>query len=362
MAILGQKLRLSRRLLVRILLALLLLSLMLFGVGWMLWMPGRSFRSGRLPGLTPGEAMLSKWLRRDIESLAAEIGERNVTRYDKLKQAEEYLTRTLEEDGYRVERQEYRAQGKTVSNLEVSFPGCVSPDEIVVVGAHYDTVSGSPGANDNGSGVAALLALARIYGTNHEEGKMRALPPRLVSLGFERTLRFVFFVNEEPPFFLGPEMGSRVYAKHCHETNQKIVAMLCLETMGYFTDAKASQSYPSAALQAVYPSQGNFIAFTGNLGSNALVRQSIEIFRKTASIPSYGAALPGNLPGVGWSDHASFWEYDYPAIMITDTAPFRYPHYHSAQDTPDKIDYDRLARVVYGVRYVVDKLVNPVPE
>ena len=153
-------------------------------------------------------------------------------------------------------------------------------------------------------------------------------------------------------------MGSRVYARRSHERGERIVAMLSLETIGYYSEAKGSQKYPFP-FGLLYPSRGNFIAFVGNTRSADLVRACIHRFRQEAQFPSEGAALPGAIEGVGWSDHWAFWQEDYPALMVTDTAPFRYPHYHSIEDTPDKLDYERLARVTEGLEKVIRSLVNP---
>lgn len=173
------------------------------------------------------------------------------------------------------------------------------------------------------------------------------------------TVRFVAFVNEEPPYCFTPEMGSRVYAKQATRQDDNIVAMYSLETMGYYTSTPNSQRYPFP-FNLFYPDRGNFIGFVGNLSSRKLVRRSVELFRRHTQFPSHGAAAPGWIPGISWSDHSSFWKYGYPALMITDTAPFRYPYYHTPQDTVDKVDYVRLARVVHGVAQMVRELARPV--
>jgi Zn-dependent M28 family amino/carboxypeptidase len=229
-------------------------------------------------------------------------------------------------------------RGQTCHNIEAEIRGADA--KILLIGAHYDSVFGSPGANDNGTGVAATLALARRFAT--------AKP--------KRSLRFVAFVNEEPPYFLSGEMGSLVYARRCKERGDKISAMISLETIGYFSDAAHSQTYPSPGLGLFYPKVGNFIGFVSNVQSRALLRRVIALFRKHAKIPSEGAALPAFIPGVSWSDQWSFWRHGYPAIMVTDTAPFRYPHYHSSSDTPDKLDYDRFTLVVSGMEKVIENL------
>ena len=195
-------------------------------------------------------------------------------------------------------------------------------------------------ANDNGSGVAAMLALAR----------------RFAQTPAQCTLRFVAFVNEEPPYFLSEQMGSFVYAGRCKARGDEISAMISLETIGYFSDAPHSQTYPAPGLGVFYPTVGNFIGFVANVHSRALLRRSIAFFRKHAGVPSEGAALPAFIPGVSWSDQWAFWQHGYPGIMVTDTAPFRYPHYHSATDTPDKLDYDRFTLVVSGMEKVIEGL------
>lgn len=304
----------------------------------MIRMPLKSF-AGPLPALAPAEAAVRDALRRDVTTLAGDIGERNVFKPVQLRAAEAFVTAAFSNAGYQVRRQVYQASMTPCVNLEVELAGGKRKDEVVVVGAHYDSVSGSPGANDNGSGVAALLALARAWAGRQPE----------------RTLCWVAFVNEEPPFFQTPEMGSLVYAKACRERGDRIVAMLSLETMGWFSDQPGSQKYPFP-LGVFYPSRGNFIGFVGNTKNAPLVRRCVAVFRDRARFPCEGGALPGSLPGIGWSDHWAFWQAGYAAVMVTDTAPFRFPHYHTEQDTPDKVDCERLARVVSGLDLVLQDL------
>jgi len=319
--------------------------LIVMALGWgylsMIRMPGRSF-AGPLPTLTTPQAELAAELRRDVVMLAETIGKRNFLNPKGLQQAETFLEQELNNAGYTAQRQTFDTLGTPVCNIEAELLGSTKPDEILVIGAHYDSVDDCPAANDNGSGVAGTLAIAR----------------RLISTGFkpDRTIRFVLFVNEEPPNFQTELMGSLVYAKRCQQRGENIVGMISLETIGYYSDAPNSQQYPIAPIGWLYPDQGNFLAFVGNFGSRALVRQSIESFRKQAQFPSEGAALPGFITGVDWSDHWGFWQAGYPALMVTDTAIFRYPHYHLNSDTPDKLDYDRTARVAEGLQAVVKEL------
>jgi hypothetical protein len=312
-----------------------------FIVGWfvMIRMPGQSF-DGTAPPLSAQEKELRNELVADVHKLAGEIGERNMARYPQLLAAADYIETELKKAGWNVSRDEYEVGGKRCANIVAELPGKSS--EIVLIGAHYDSVFGAPGANDNGSGVAALLALARRLGGQPNE----------------QRLRLVAFVNEEPGHFQSAHMGSYVYAGRCRARGDRISAMISLETIGYFSNVPGSQKYPMFGLGLIYPRAGNFIGFVGNVASRDLVRRAIGEFRRKARIPSEGAALPAAIPGVGWSDQWSFWQYGYPGIMVTDTAPFRYPHYHKASDTPDKLDYDSMTRVVAGMEGVIRHLAN----
>jgi hypothetical protein len=307
-------------------------SLWWFGVR----MPGKTISSAT--SLSSAEVELQAELIADVQTLGGEIGERNMARYPQLNAAADFIENSFSGAGLHPRRDTYELDGRACHNIEAEIRGAFP--RIILIGAHYDSVFGSPGANDNGSGVAAMLALARRFAgkpSNH-------------------TLRFVAFVNEEPPYFLTEHMGSFVYAGRCKARRDQISAMISLETIGYFSDAPHSQTYPSLGLGAFYPTVGNFIGFVGNLRSRALLRRAVALFRKYEKLPSEGAALPSFIPGVSWSDQWAFWQHGYPGIMITDTAPFRYPHYHAATDTPDKLDYPRLTLVVSGAQKVIEEL------
>ena len=306
----------------------------------MITMPGKSHR-GALPPLTAEEKQLSARLLGHVAMLAGGIGERNMFNYAELQKSAEYISDRLREMGYKVKTETYLVEGRASANLVVEIQGKRRPEEIVLVGAHYDSVAGSPGANDNASGVAGMLELARRF---------RKSEPAV-------TLRFVAFVNEEPPFFMTRLMGSRVYAAEAKKRGDKITAMLSLETIGYYSDASGSQQYPPP-FHLFYPDTANFIGFVSNPGSAFLLRRCIESFRTSTRFPSEGLAAPEIVQGVGWSDQWSFWQEGYRGLMVTDTAPFRYPHYHRSSDTPEKLDYDRMARVVEGIGRVVEELVK----
>ena len=268
--------------------------------------------------------------------LASTIGERNLARYEKLEQTRDYISRRMEKAGYSLELNSFKGKlvDKEVHNLIFTKPG---NEEILVVGAHYDSAPGTPGANDNGSGVAVLLHLAE----------------QLKDTKTKKTIRFVFFVNEEPPYFMSSDMGSRVYAKLCAQQEDKIVGMLSLETMGYYSDEPGSQHFPPGING--YPDTGSFLAFVTEPKSQSFLQECLENFH---GFPHESLVAPGGLEGVSWSDHASFWAYNYPAIMVTDTAPFRYPHYHRDSDTPDKINIEKLNLVAESLQDMLSKLAS----
>jgi len=313
--------------------------------GIVIEMPGQSFR-GPLPPLTAQQQQVRDRLQADLELLAGSIGERNLGRSEAYARATQFIEDRLAAAGHAVRRQTFQVKGRPCVNLEVEIPGAARADEMIVVGAHYDSAQGTPGANDNGSGVVAVLALADL----------------LAGQTIDRTVRLVAFANEESPYFGTDAMGALVYARACQQRGDKIMAMLSLETIGYYDDTPNSQRYPPPFHQ-FYPTTGNFLAFVGNTESAALVQQMVGAFRRHAQFPCEGGAAPAQMEGISRSDQVAFWQCGYPGVMVTDTANFRYPHYHQPSDTPDKVNYDRLARVVVGMRDVlVDLSMSPSPE
>ena len=278
-------------------------------------------------------------LRAHVDMLAGSIGERHVWRCAALERAAAYISAELTASGYAPRRQTFEVAKVPVSNVEAILEGTGRGGDAIVLGAHYDTVTGCPGANDNGSGVAALLEMARQFAGRPQP----------------QTIRFVAFVNEEPPFFRTELMGSAIYANAAKARGDRVNGMLALETMGYYSDQPGSQQYP-APMAALYPDVGNFIGFVANVRSARLLLKARRAFRRHSAFPLQSAALPDAVPGVGWSDHWAFWQAGYAALMVTDTAPFRYPWYHTSEDTPDKIDYDKLAAVVDGLGAVVEAI------
>lgn len=293
---------------------------------------------------------MRKNLSNHVWTLAGDIGARSLTKAPEgLLKSAEYIDYVFKKVGYAPLSQWFNAevysganrpQMHSTKNIVAELKGTTLADQIVIVGAHYDTEYSSPGANDNASGVAALLEIARI----------------LKAGSLSRTIRFAAFSNEEQPFCRTDQMGSRIYATKCREDNEAIAAMICLETMGFYTDERGSQKFPENLSQSIGHDVGNFIAIVSNLESKPLLEECAMAFRGAVRFPSVALSAPETVRGIDYSDHQSFWRLGYPAVMITDTAFFRYPHYHEKTDTPDKIDFDRLTVVTTGVASMVAKL------
>jgi Zn-dependent M28 family amino/carboxypeptidase len=260
------------------------------------------------------------------------IGERNLWRPQGLRAAADYIRQFWAAHGFAVAEEVYEVAGQRCANLVVEQRGAGRPGEIVLVGAHYDSLIGTSGANDNATGVAVLLEMSR---------ELKDVPRA-------RTIRFVAFVNEEPPTFHTEAMGSRLHARAARRRGDNIVAMVSLETLGYYSDAPRSQRYPFP-FGAFYPTTGNFLGVVGNIASRRLVTEFMRHFMAATDFPVEGAAALAWIPGVDWSDHWSFWKEGYPAVMLTDTAPYRYPEYHSARDLPHRINPGELTRAAHGI-------------
>jgi hypothetical protein len=283
-----------------------------------------------------GQTRLNGNLRRHVDRLAGLIGPRHVGAPKALEAAATLIEREFSACGYVVERQGYLAQGHEVANLVVEIQGTKHADQIVVLGAHYDTVETTPGADDNASAVAVLLEVARLLSN--------CLP--------RRTVRFVAFACEEPPHYFTDEMGSQVYARGCRTRAERIVGMLCLEMVGYFNSDKGSQRVPDAIprfLHWAFPRRGNFLAAVGNMPSWRLCWKFRRGFKRATRLPLFSICLPELIHDIRRSDNSSFWDQGYPALMLTDTSYLRNPHYHLASDTPDTLDYERMASLTIGV-------------
>lgn len=297
----------------------------------MIGMPGESY-SGVPPSLSEEERQLSGRLMRHLDKLCIEIGERNQNRHRNLERAASYIAETFESAGYVVEEQVYEIDGLPYRNIEARLEGTGSPGDVLVVGAHYDTVPGCPGADDNGTGIAALLELARSMS--------RAKP--------SSTVRFVAFTNEEYPFFWSERMGSFLYARRCKENGERITGMIALETLGYYRDEKGSQTYPIPVF-GLLPDRGDFLFFVGRMSSRDFIARSIGSFRRYALIPSRGIAAFDCFEDISRSDNYCFDLNGYQSFMVTDTANFRNPNYHRGSDLPVTLDRDRYTRAVTGL-------------
>lgn len=317
---------------IAILIMLAVLAIPVAGFLWMTSVPGVSADGSRMAQPSPAVLASAELLERDVTAIASEP--HNLAFPRALERSALYIEEQLEAAGYRVTRQKFEVDGKPARNIEVVVDPADPMAETLVIGAHYDSAGGAPGANDNGSGSAVLLMLARRLAELDGKAKLR--------------LRLVFFVNEEPPYFKTGHMGSLVYARALSRRDETIRGMISLETLGYYRDGDGTQAYPFP-LGLLYPDKANFVSFVALLSSRGFMRETVRDFRKVAAIPSEGGSAPGWIQGIDWSDHWSFEQHGIPALMVTDTAPFRYPHYHRASDTPDKIDFVRLAFVEQGL-------------
>lgn len=319
--------------------------LIIFGI-W-LWMMPPSVIPQDNHDFNSQDIQMSEQIRQDVVHLADSIGERNMHTPGSMDSARAYISRRFNSIGYNVEEHHYTLRrgiysGRSAANLIAEIPGSGESNEIIVIGAHYDTVSGSPGANDNASGIAVLLATADL---------MKDYRPY-------RTIRFVAFANEEPPFFQTADMGSYAYAQRSEERGEAIRGMIALDGLGYFDNSPGSQSYPLPGLGFAYSKRATFIGLVTRLGDLNLLRSVSAAFKESGAIATESAALPGFLPGVNWSDHWSFWQHGYPGLLITDTLPFRDPHYHSPHDTPGRLDYENMARISSALTLAVQNLAD----
>ncbi len=284
---------------------------------------------------------IEKAIEEDVASMQS-LGPRNSENdisYSRLRQCEAWVTKRWMDQGYDVRRQGFTVGGRSYANLEIEFPGRTAPRKIVIVSAQYDTLPGSPGANNNASGMAVLLDLSRM---------LRNYAP-------EKTLRLVAFVNEEDPFFGTEMMGSYRYAKRSHELHEDIDAMLSLDSLGIYTERPYSQKLPFP-FSLFYPERGNFLAFIGNLGSRSSVVSATRGFKKGSAFPVRAGVVPEWVEGAGWSDHLSFWKFGYPGIQVTDTGAFRSPYHTTKEDTMEKMDFKALARITVGMYHSILEL------
>ena len=271
-------------------------------------------------------------LHRHVLAISEGIGERHYEQPESLEKTAQYIEQAFDNCGLELSFQSY---GRLpFRNVVAEITGTTTPNDIIIVGAHYDTVWLSPGADDNASGVAALLELACLLAKDRHD----------------RTLRFVAFANEEQPFADTEDMGSQVYVQSLRAQEENVMAMYSLEMLGYYSDKPNSQNYP-APLRWFYPDTASFVAFVSNVRSSLLLLKSIRRFRHHSNIHAEGLIMPERLmPDIRRSDHASFWDAGYPALMVTDTSFYRNSNYHTVGDVARTLDYTKMAAVVAGLR------------
>ncbi len=279
-----------------------------------------------------------------VKKLALDIGPRPIGKPEKLGQTRKFITASFEDIGMKVSLQPVIYKGLEYHNVIAGpheDPLARRRQDILVVGAHYDTVSTTPGADDNASGIAALLEIARI----------------LARFSLKNVV-YAAFCMEEPPVFRTKKMGSYRYAKYLSQIGQGLKGMICLEMVGYFTDRPGSQKYPFPLMNRIYPDKGNFIAMVGNLKSRNFTFEFKELFQKHTTVPVESLNAPAIMIGIDFSDHWAFQKLGYQALMVTDTAFYRNPNYHRPSDTPATLDYKKAALVVDGLAGAILDICN----
>lgn len=292
---------------------------------------------------------MSQQLRHHVEELCVDgFGGRSRERPGPYARAAEYIHSQLRHAGFSNDEiiEEYVPGFEELApNIYVEVPGGSASDEVVIIGAHYDNIMETPGADDNASAVAVTMELAEWHRKAFERGER-----------FDRRVRYILFTNEEPPYFRTDQMGSLVHARGARARGELVYAMIAVEMVGYFSDEPGSQTYPDGLSMPGLPNRGNFVAVVTRLEDSGLEHRFAEAFRRNTDLPIIAAAFPAETSGISWSDHASFWEEGIPAAMITDTSFLRNPHYHEPTDTPDTLDYERMAEVFAGMQAVVREL------
>jgi len=277
-------------------------------------------------------------LRRHVEALAVTLAPRDVDHPANLDAAATYVADQLRAAGLAPRDQRFQALGRAQRNV-LAEVGPETPERIVI-GAHYDAAAGTPGADDNASGVAGLLELARL---------LAAAPPPL-------KVELAAYTLEEPPAFATDAMGSAVHARSLADADAKVRLMIAVEMIGYYSDAPGSQRFPTALKELEYPVTGNFISVVGRSGQGGMVSEIAGSIAAASTVPVETLVASRSLPGVSLSDHRSFWELDFPAVMVTDTAFYRNERYHTAGDRPETLDYGRMAEVVEGLHCAVQSV------
>ena len=289
-----------------------------------------------------GVEVSPKRIKNDVVKLCATSKPRNAKNIASLNEAANYISDEWLKLELEVDTQKYIVDGKEFKNLICSF-GPLNADRIIV-GAHYDVCEEQAGADDNASGTAGLLELARL---------LKKHQPNLTY-----RIDLVAYTLEEPPYFRTQYMGSAVHAKYLKDNNISVKGMVCLEMIGYFSDEKGSQDYPVGLLKLFYPNKGNYISVVSKFGNgnSKLTRVVKKGMKKGSDIKVTSVNAPASLPGIDFSDHLNYWKYDYPAVMITNTAFYRNKNYHQPTDLPETLDYYKMAEVIKGVYHSIIEL------
>lgn len=313
-------------------LVLVLLVLPVVAIGWYVTQPG-------LTRNRPSKAVVDPTrLRAHVVALSEQFYPRSFNRPDNLDRCAAYIGGHFAAVGANVSTQEYVVLGRTYRNV-IGYFGAEGYAK-VIVGAHYDACGEKPGADDNASGVAGLLELARLIGSS----------------GTAPAVELVAYSTEEPPFFATENMGSVHHAQQVRDSGREIRQVIVLEMIGFFSDEPRSQMYPAAIFKLFFPGRGDFIGVVGRPADRREIRRVRDLMRGATELPVRSAAVPALVPGVDYSDHRSYWPHGVPAVMITDTAFFRNGEYHKQGDTADRLDYDRMGKVVVSVYEAVTTL------
>lgn len=319
------------RVIVKILILVVVVKLTTFG-----WRPAKKFA----PALSAQEIEISENIKEIVRFLSLDIGWRDYENYANLQEAKRYIVDRFKDLGYEVTTMPYEIEGRVFKNIIAQRHDSPDSGETVVVAAHYDSCR-NPGADDNASGIAGMIELARLLKEERTKAK----------------LKFIAFVNEEPPFFGTEKMGSRVYAKRAKAQGERIKAAIILDLIGYYKEGRNSQRY-YPLMGPFYSNEGNFIAFLGNFASRNVIHSLKGYFANQTSFPVESLIAPSFTPGVNFSDHWSFWKEGFRAILITDTAFMRNPHYHSFSDLPETLDYGKTAQMVSGLKKAILDFAN----
>ncbi len=271
-------------------------------------------------------------LYKHIEFLTSIEPPRNPFNINSLNKSSDYIFNEMKKYCDNVYFQEFKVEGNVYKNVISEFG---KGKDLIVVGAHYDVCCEQPGADDNASGIAGILELARLI--KNYENKLK------------NRVQLVAYTLEEPPFFGTDKMGSYIHAESLFTNNENVKFMISLEMIGYFSDEKGSQKFPFPFMNLIYPDRGNFIGIVGSPKDWFITRKIKKKMIEVSKIDVRSINFPNIIPGIDFSDHRNYWKFGYKAVMITDTAFYRNPNYHKESDTIDTLDFNKMSEVIKGV-------------